>query len=94
MSKERRRKQFGRLLTKLYSDEGCPAEVNKDGIVTDDQVERLVKRMAAGHSSIDVTVLDDPDNMGGLLALQRALRKHGVDITEVPSELEDALSDR
>ena len=83
MSKERRRKQFERLLTRVYSEGGQSEEANGDRMNSDEQMERVVKRMAAANSSIDITVLDDPTNMDGFLALQRALGKYGVSIEEV-----------
>lgn len=89
MSRERRRKQFERLLTRVYSEGGQSEEANDDRMNSDDLMERVVKRMAAGNASIDITVMDDPANMDGFLALQRALGKHGVNVQEVPSHSDD-----
>ena len=86
MSKERRKKQFERLVTTLYARQSVAGDAGGDQPFSRRQVGKLIQRMAASNSSIDMEVDDDPANVTGFAILERSLRKFGVIVEEVSGD--------
>lgn len=83
LSKERRKKQFERLVMILYARDSTGGGAIGDPPIVERQLKKLIQRLGADNSSVDVTVDDDPASLGGIGSLERSLGKYGVIVEEV-----------